>query len=93
MWHYYIYYRVNPAEAESCQRRVGDMQSELARCSGATVRLLKNRQDSLLWMEIYENVCDHELFEQTLAALVDGFELQVCLEQGSQRRTECFTAL
>jgi hypothetical protein len=87
---YYIYYRVTPDKAESCEVRVLELMSALKERTGIAGRLLKKRSEPLLWMEVYENVRDDAKFELELAQTATQLKLAECLEEGSTRRTECF---
>jgi len=53
--------------------------------------LLKQRENPLLWMEIYKNVEDAEGFERALGKAVDEFEVEMFLASGEQRAMECFS--
>lgn len=89
---YYIYYRVAPAHAESCELRVLELFSALKQSTAIAGRLLKKRSEPLLWMEVYENVRDDAKFELELAQAAIHLKLAECLEEGSSRRLECFEA-
>ena len=86
---YYIYYRVAPQHAETCELRVLELFSALKQSTTVTGRLLKKRKEPLLWMEVYENVRDDAKFELELAQAVTHLKLPECLQEGA-RRTECF---
>ncbi len=66
------------------------MQAALDARTGVAGRVLAKRDEPLLWMEIYEEVEDGPHFESALAAAVAEHRLDELLQQGSQRRTECF---
>jgi hypothetical protein len=89
---YYIYYRVAPARAESCELRVLELFSALKQSTTIAGRLLKKRSDPLLWMEVYENVRDDAKFELELEQATVQLKLLDCLQEGSSRRLECFEA-
>ncbi|MFI4922858.1 MAG: DUF4936 family protein, partial [Burkholderiales bacterium] len=55
---FYIYYRVEPAGAAALDARIHEMQTALHNQTGIAGRLLKKRDEPLLWMEVYENVAD-----------------------------------
>ena len=89
---YYIYYRVNAADAQTCEARVLQLISTLKTSTSITGRLLKKRSDPLLWMEVYENVRDDAKFELELEQTAAQLKISECLQEGSTRRAECFEA-
>ncbi|GBL46121.1 hypothetical protein SFMTTN_1933 [Sulfuriferula multivorans] len=89
MNHYYIYYRVKDDDAET-ETRIRAMQARLACRSNISGRLLKRRDDSSTWMEIYENVADSNNFEHQLARAVSEFDVDMFLTGDGRRVIECF---
>ena len=89
---YYIYYRVAPDQAEKCEPRVLELFTTIKQATNVGGRLLKKRSEPLLWMEVYENVRDDARFELELEQAVTQLKLQECLQQGTNRRIECFEA-
>jgi hypothetical protein len=89
---YYIYYRVTPERAATCEQRVLELFSALKQNTAIAGRLLKKRSEPLLWMEVYENVRDDAKFELELAQATLQLKLAECLQDGSSRRLECFEA-
>ncbi|MGN2391209.1 DUF4936 family protein [Pelomicrobium sp. G1] len=87
---YYIYYRVDPAQAAVAEARVRELQTALDCRTGVAGRLLKKRDEPHLWMEVYEEVEDPARFEETLAQLVGEKGLRSLLAPGAERRVECF---
>lgn len=87
---YYIYYRVAPNRAESCESKVLELFSAIKEATNVAGRLLKKRSDPLLWMEIYENVRDDAKFELELEQAATQLKLAECMQEGSTRRIECF---
>jgi len=87
---FYIYYRVEPAGAAALEARIHEMQTALRNQTGIAGRLLKKRDEPLLWMEVYENVAETESFEDALTRIVEEYRIRQFLEPGSQRHTECF---
>lgn len=87
---FYIYYRVEPANAAVLKARIHEMQAALHNQTGVAGRLLEKRDEPLLWMEVYENVADAESFEDALMHVVEEYHIRQLLEPGSQRHTECF---
>ena len=91
MWHYYVYYRVDPNDTPTLETLVASMQSRLKCQTGVVGRLLKKREDPLLWMEIYENVENPAQFEDALSRIVDKFEIEMFLAGYASRKIECFS--
>jgi hypothetical protein len=89
---YYIYYRVNAADTQTCEARVLQLISTLKSSTGTAGRLLKKRSDPLLWMEVYDNVRDDAKFELELEQTASQLKIAECLQEGSTRRAECFEA-
>lgn len=89
-WSYYIYYRVEPVHAAACGEAVGKLLDAVQHRTGIRGRVLKKRNEPLLWMEIYEHVADEAKFEWELAEAVAAAQIQPLLQAGSQRHTECF---
>ena len=89
---YYVYYRVTPDRAAACEPRILELFTTLQQTAGVTGRLLKKRSEPLLWMEIYENVRDDAKFELALEQAVTSLKLKDCLQEGTDRRVECFEA-
>ena len=87
---YYIYYRVSPDRAESCEVRVLELMSTMKERTGIAGRLLKKRSEPLLWMEVYENVRDDAKFELELEQAAAGLKVGECLHDAAGRRVECF---
>jgi hypothetical protein len=89
-WSYYIYYRVDPSQAEACDAAVQKLQARIEDRVGIRGRVLKKRNEPLLWMEIYEPVNDEAKFEWELAEAVAASGINALLQAGSTRHTECF---
>lgn len=87
---YYIYYRVDAAHQAAATAAARKILDAVFRNTGITGRLLKKRNEALLWMEIYENVSDEAKFEWALAEAVAGSSLAAALQAGSTRHIECF---
>ena len=87
---YYIYYKVVPAQAESCELRVLELFTLIKQGTAVAGRLLKKRSEPTLWMEVYENVRDDAKFELELEQAATQLKLAECLQEGSARRVEVF---
>ena len=90
-WSYYISYRVDPAKTGACAVAVEYLFDAVQRKTGVQGRVMKKRNEPLLWMEIYENVPDEASFEWELAEAVTGSGIANFLQAGSGRHTECFS--
>jgi hypothetical protein len=87
---YYIYYKV-PAQAEAqLKPAVEDLQRSLAAKSGVRGRLLRRRDKTDTWMEIYEDVGDPDAFESLLGSELKRVRFAELLGPDSPRRTEVF---
>ncbi len=89
-WSYYIYYRVDAAQAGVCAAAVQQLLATMQARTGVRGRVLKKRNEPLLWMEIYEPVNDEAKFEWGLAEAVAASGINALLQAGSTRHTECF---
>jgi hypothetical protein len=90
-WSYYIYYRVDAAKAGACANAVQKLMAAVAESTGIQGRVLKKRNEPLLWMEIYEPVADEAKFEWALAEAVAASGITALLQDDSARHTECFS--
>jgi len=91
-WNYYIYYRVDAAKTGPGAVAVEFLLDAVKRETGIAGRVLKKRNEPLLWMEIYENVADEAKFEWALAEAAAASGIANLLQAGSSRHTECFSA-
>jgi hypothetical protein len=89
-WSYYIYYRVDAAQAGACAQTVQKLLAAVHARTGIRGRMLKKRNEPLLWMEIYEPVADEAKFEWELAEAVAASGISALLQEDSARHTECF---
>lgn len=89
-WSYYIYYRVDAAKTDSCAAAVQKLLAAVRKHTGIQGRMLKKRNEPLLWMEIYEPVTDEARFEWELAEAVAASGIPALLQDGTARHTECF---
>ena len=92
MFHYYVYYRVDPAHLLEADAAVQQIQLTIASHFGVTGRLLKKRDEPLLWMEIYENVTASEAFEIALKQAEQQSGILTFVRGDGQRHLECFIA-
>lgn len=89
-WSYYIYYRVDAAQVTACTAAVSKLLADMQQRTGISGRILKKRNEPLLWMEIYEHVGDESAFEWELAEAVAAAGILPLLQAGGGRHTECF---
>jgi Domain of unknown function (DUF4936) len=90
IWSYYIYYRVDAAQVDACATAVQKLLAAVQVRTGIQGRVLKKRNEPLLWMEIYESVTDEAKFEWELAEAAAESGINALLQAGSTRHTECF---
>ena len=89
-WSYYIYYRVDAVQVSECAAAVQKLLAAVRERTGIQGRVLKKRNEPLLWMEIYEPVADEAKFEWELAEAVAASGITALLQTGSTRHVECF---
>jgi len=92
MFHYYIYYRVDPERLLEADAAVKQIQYELETHFSVAGRLLKKRDEPLLWMEIYEDVPSSAEFEAALKLAEDKAGIMRFVFGDGQRHLECFVA-
>jgi len=64
--HVYIYYRIDPAQAETAARAVDALLAMLApHCATPPYRLTRCDEPEL-WMEVYAGIADFAVFNQRL---------------------------
>lgn len=63
---YFIYYPVKGEHASAVEARLRGVHSTLLMQLGVKAKLVKNVDDPLLWMEIYDNIVGMSAFEQLL---------------------------
>jgi len=89
---YYIYYRVAAGQAPAARLAIGGVFGSVEQRTGVAGRLLRRRDEPLMWMEVYDGVGDPRTFEATLAAAVADHDFASFLAPGSERRIERFVA-
>jgi hypothetical protein len=87
---YYIYYRVDPVQAEAAGPRIKQLLDAVKGSTGIAGRIMRKRGEPNLWMEVYENIADEARFERELAEAVGKLKVAEFLQPGSARQTECF---
>lgn len=86
----YVYYRVQPERSGQARQAIEAMLDRLHAATGVRGRLLTKRDESTLWMEVYEPVPDTVQFERALASALAAAGIERFLASGSARKTECF---
>jgi Domain of unknown function (DUF4936) len=88
----FVYYRVTGAPDSAVRTRVAAIQADVLAATGVQGRLLRRRDDSTTWMEIYEPISDVDSFEQALDAALARHGFAALLAAGDVRHTERFVA-
>ena len=91
--HVYCYYRVESAHAGAARQAIALVFRALEERFGVIGRLLQGEDEPALWMEVYDQVRDANLFVTTLAALCTAHDFDSLLAPGSVRRIERFVAV
>lgn len=90
MRHIYIYYRIDPAQAEVTAQVIDTLLSHLTPYCAATPRRLVRCDEPDMWMELYEGITELAAFEARL------HQLEQTLIPGNIllgiRHRECFAA-
>ncbi len=87
---YFVYYRIPAENAGPMHAKTLAMFRDVERDTGVAGRLMRRRDDSGTWMEIYEGVADPAAFEVALAAAVLRHDFLRVLAPGAARKTEVF---
>jgi quinol monooxygenase YgiN len=82
---YYVYYKVEPGRVEELRPRVEALFEKIQDQFGVHGRLMRRRDDSTTYMEVYEDVKDERGFEALLER--EGAKL------GVQRKLERFVCV
>ncbi len=89
-FHYYVYYRIDPARSEHAAMVVRSFQDDVFRRTRVRGRCLHRRDEPLLWMEVYEQVPATVDLSRVLAD--PPAEVLALLAPGATRTTECFVS-
>lgn len=84
----YVYYRLYPRHADDAEPPIRALMAGLTCRCAVSSRLLKKRDEPLLWMETYEGVIDPDAFERELARGADEYDVGVFID--GERHVECF---
>jgi Domain of unknown function (DUF4936) len=88
--HYYVWYRLH-GDATRASSAIDAVIADVFRHAGVQGRVLVRRDEPRTWMEVYEHVMDHALFEHELAAAVARHAAATYAEDGV-RHSEAFIA-
>ena len=78
---FYIYYKVPEEDWSSLYEKFSLIQKNIAQKTNTSVKLIRKLNEPSVWMEVYENVSDHQAFSILLdeeiadASLTQFFEL------------------
>jgi hypothetical protein len=86
----YVYYRVQTDRSGEARQAIEAMFERLHADTGVRGRLLSKRDESTLWMEVYDAVSDPVQFEIALASALAAAGVERFIAAGSARKTECF---
>jgi hypothetical protein len=90
--HYYIYYRVAGAHTASARQAIAAVMALLEQRVGVAGKLLCRQDEPLLWMEVYDGVCNPAAFETELTELLAERGFSSFLAPDSARKIERFVA-
>jgi hypothetical protein len=84
----YIYYRVDPACADTAAQGVNALLQAMQAHCGISPRVVQRCDDPTTWMEIYEDIADWPAFVGALDHATAEAEIASCL--AGDRHLECF---
>lgn len=90
MKHAYVYYRIDPAQADRAATHTDALLPLLARYCRQPPRRLQRCDDPLMWMEIYEGIADLAAFSRALDQAV--LDADCAGHTLGKRQLECFSA-
>lgn len=93
MQHWYVYYKLDRADAIAWVPGIRRMQESIGRATGVRTRLLRRTDDAeqATLLEVYEQIAEPDAFARTLAEAVDRAGLPATII--AQRRSERFEEL
>lgn len=86
----YVYYRIDPVQADLAATRIDALLDTLAAYCSQPPRRLVRCDDVLTWMEIYEGIADFAAFYAALETAVQTFDCAGFTR--NERHLECFSA-
>ena len=87
---FYIYYRVAPEKAGTCEPLIRQLLVAVREATGIQGRLLTKHGEPNLWMEVYEGIVDEAKFEWELAEIAGRLKVQDFLQPDTTRHRECY---
>ena len=85
MTHFYVYYRVDPRQADEIRRSVEKLFGKIKAETNIQGRWMRRRDDPSTYMEVYEDVSDEKAFEAVLE--------REAASLGVTRKTETFISV
>jgi len=85
----YVYYRIDPTQAQLAAGRVDALLNLMAGYCSERPRRLVRCDDVLTWMEIYEGIADFAAFYAALETAVQTFNCAGFTR--NERHLECFS--
>jgi hypothetical protein len=70
--HVYIYYRIDPTQAETAARAIDALLAQLAVYCSTPPQRLTRCEDPALWMEVYAGIANPAAFADALGAALDA---------------------
>jgi len=86
----YVYYRIDPAQAQLAADRIDALLGAMAAHCSEPPRRLKRCDDVATWMEIYEGIADFAAFAAALDVSMAGVDCAAFIL--GERNLECFSA-
>ena len=86
----YVYYRVDPAHANSAASRIDTLMDLMAIHCSQPPRRLTRCNDATMWMEIYEGMADPAAFLEAMQGEVARLRCDDFIS--GERHLECFVA-
>lgn len=87
----YVYYRIDPAQAQLAAARIDALLGTMAAHCLTPPRRLQRCDDASTWMEVYEGIADVAAFSTALHAAVAAQGCTAFIQ--GDRHLECFTAV
>jgi len=90
---YFIYYKVDLAQAAEAAASVNAALADIERTAGIRGRLMRRTDEPSTWMEVYDSVSSPETLERAIEAAVKEHALERFLKSGTRRMFEKFQPL
>ena len=86
----YVYYRIDPAQADLAAVRIDALLDAMAAHCRRQPRRLARCDDTSTWMEVYEGITDFAAFVEVLNAAAPPLDCAAFTR--GERHLECFSA-